>query len=186
MLPQNSSEYGNRSYRNSQIAPVQKSLKGRFSSGDDMGDRREFTRIPIPWDQSATFLRSGFRQFTVHLIDATPQGYSITCPERLTVGRGDLLQLRTSGGWVEVRVANVKPLGSDDFPAEYDCLLGLARVRDLGFGPDENWLVSLGPRSASILLAIAFLAALAIGGVFLSTSDHHWLHTVSRSLSWMR
>jgi hypothetical protein len=55
------------------------------------GERREFTRIPIPRDQSATLLRAGRREFNVHLIDATPQGYSVTCPEKLTVSRGDLL-----------------------------------------------------------------------------------------------
>jgi hypothetical protein len=83
-------------------------LRCRPGGGTMITDQREFSRIPIPLDQSATFLRAGLRQFTVDLIDASPVGFAVTCPERLEVKIGDIHQLRTSEGWLEVRVARIE------------------------------------------------------------------------------
>jgi hypothetical protein len=137
-------------------------------------ERREFTRIPIPWDQSATFLRAGLQQFTVHLVNALPQGYAVTCPRRLQVSRGDLLRLRTSEGWVEVRVAGMDPVSDETYPEEYDCILGLSRVRNLGYELDDNWIVAVGVRRASLLLAALVLTGALVGSVLLPQSQASW------------
>ena len=138
-------------------------------------ERREFTRLRIPRDQSATFLRAGLQQFTVHLIDATPQGFAVTCPERLEVSKGDTLQLRTSEGWVEVRVARIEPLeNEEDFPEEYDCFLGLQRVRALGYGPDEFVVTAGNPYLYLGGLILALMIGLVAGSVFLPQGKSAW------------
>jgi hypothetical protein len=124
-------------------------------------ERREFSRIPIPFGQSATFLRKGRQQFTVHLLNASPQGYAVTCPERLTVGQNDVLQLRTSEGWVEVRVARIEPFEvGTDIDDEFDCFIGLERLRDLGYGPDDAFVMAGNPRW---VLACGMALAFALG-----------------------
>ena len=138
-------------------------------------ERRNFTRIPIPWDQSATFLRSGLQQFTVHLINATPQGFAVTCPERLNVNKGDTLQLRTSEGWVEVRVARIEPFENDqDFPEEYDCYLGLQRLRELGYEPDNYFVTASNPRLFLCGLFLALVVAALAAAFFLPQSKSAW------------
>jgi hypothetical protein len=138
-------------------------------------ERRAFSRIPVPWDQSATFLRAGLRQFTVHLINASPHGFCVTCPERLGgVGLGTILQIRTSEGWIETRVANIEPLDGDKYPEEYDSALGLVRLRNLGYGPDDNWLVPIVSHHGSVLRAVAVIAGLVIAGMLLPQSKPVW------------
>src|SRR5436190_4877676 len=130
------------------------------------GERRKHFRVPIPLDQSATFLRAGRRQFTVHVINASPQGFAVTCPKSLDAGRGDILRLRLSEGWVEVRVANMDALEGDTYPEEYDCALGLIRLRSLGYGPDDDWVVSTRTQRPLLLLTATVLIGLLVGFVF--------------------
>ena len=135
------------------------------------GERREFSRIPIPFDQSATFLRAGIQQYTVHLIDATPQGYAVTCPERLNVSKGDVFQLRTSEGWVEVRVARIEPLDDTSrYDEEYDCFIGLQRLRHLGYAPDDIFVTAGSPRVLVLGLVVAIVIGLVTGAMFLPQS----------------
>src|SRR5688572_20609173 len=138
-------------------------------------ERRTWSRIPVPWDQSVTFLRAGLRQFTVHLINTSPQGFCVTCPERLkSVGVGTKLQLRTSEGWIEARIVNIEPLDGDKYPEEYDSALGLVRLRDLGYGPDDNWLVPIFSRRGAFLRAVAVLCGLVAASILLPHSKPAW------------
>jgi hypothetical protein len=145
-------------------------------AGEPMSkNRREFTRLRIPREQSATFLRAGLRQFTVHLIDATAQGFAVTCPARLEVCCGDTLQLRTSEGWIEVRVARVEPLeNSGEFSEEYDCFIGLQRVRALGFEPDDFVVTAGNPYLYFCGLFVALVLGLVLGIVLLPRSNATW------------
>jgi hypothetical protein len=133
-----------------------------------LSERRNLSRIPIPLAQSATLLRRGFAQFRVHLVDQSPTGFAITGPRRLNIQRGDLLQIRTNEGWIEVRLAHIGPLETDDYPADFDCILGVERVRNLGFGPDANWLAAVGPRRAMGLVAVAIFAGVLAGSLLLA------------------
>ena len=111
-------------------------------------ERREFSRIPIPLDQSGTFLRTGDEEFNVHLIDASPVGLALTCPERLEVKIGDIHRVRTSEGWLEARVVRIGPLpNGEEYPLEYDCLVRLERLRNLDNEPDHNFPVGMTGRA---------------------------------------
>jgi len=148
-------------------------------------ERREFTRVPIPRDQSATFLRAGIQQFTVHLMDATPQGFAVTCPERLTVSKGDILQLRTSEGWIEARVARLEPFEEHhDYDEEFDCFLGLERLRCLGYSPDGAFVTVYNPRILAIALGSALILLVALAWLVPRTSlwptVQSFLHSIPR------
>jgi len=136
-------------------------------------ERRESVRLPIPWDQSIAFLRKGRVQYSVQLIDTSRGGFAITCPERLTVNQGDLLRLRTSDGWFEVRVVNIKPLEEGAYPAAFDCSLGVLRLRDLHYGPDDEWVI-IDAHVKPLILAAVVLTALLTLSLLLPQSRAFW------------
>jgi hypothetical protein len=126
-------------------------------------ERRDALRIPIPSDEADTLMRAGVRQFKVHLLDMSRQGFAVTCPESLRVEKGEILRLRTTEGWYDVRVVRIEPIEEGRFPFEYDCFLGLERLEYLGYGPDHNWLASVGIGRASLLIGAAVLMGIVIG-----------------------
>src|SRR4051812_38395936 len=133
-------------------------------------EKREFSRIPIPLDQSGTLLRVGDEEFNVHLIDASPVGFALTCPKGLNVKIGDIYRVRTSEGWLEARVVRIGPLpNGEEYPAEYDCLVRLERLRDLDNEPDYDLPAAMTGRRAVLLLSAGVVLGLFLGGLL-----HFW------------
>src|SRR5262245_20674244 len=116
--------------------------------------RREYSRIPMPSEQSNTVVIARGSRLPVRMIDAAPFGYAFAGPATLKVSCGDHLKLLCMSEWIEVRVVRAEPLDQELF-------VGVARVRGLGtIPPDERWLLPFGGHLG--LWAVVFALALGI------------------------
>jgi hypothetical protein len=87
-------------------------------------DQRKSFRILAPDGQLQGVLCVGRRSTTVRIVDSSAGGFALASNETLPVKKGDLLRLRTSAGWHEVRIAR----------QEYytdGVLLGVERLADI-------------------------------------------------------
>jgi hypothetical protein len=118
-------------------------------------------------------LRAGLQQRSVHILDISATGFAVACPEDLKVFCGQLLKIRVTEGWYNVRVARIGPLEANDLPLEYDCALGLERLEYEGYGPDH---IATGRQLAVLLCGgtIAFAIAVTIGIAFPSVPMRTW------------
>jgi hypothetical protein len=87
-------------------------------------DQRKSFRILMPDGQEMGVLRAGRREVKVRIVDASAGGFALASNTILPVRRGDLLRLRTSAGWHEVRVARQESYTDGVF-------LGVERVSDI-------------------------------------------------------
>jgi hypothetical protein len=70
-------------------------------------------------------------------------------------------------------VVRIEPFAEQhDYPAEFDCYIGLEGLRTLGYGPDESPLS--GGRTIAFVFAIALVAGLIAGTIFLPQSQQVW------------
>ncbi|HEX5104727.1 MAG TPA: hypothetical protein VFV87_12990 [Pirellulaceae bacterium] len=99
-------------------------------------DHRKSFRIVSPEGQDRAALRVGLRTYNVRVTDFSAGGYALACSEALPVCRGDLLRLRTSGGWQEVQVVRQERFSDG-------VLLGVERVREIE-DPNPAGLVRSG------------------------------------------
>jgi hypothetical protein len=87
-------------------------------------DLRKSFRILVPDGQEQGLLRVGRREATVRVVDSSAGGFALACSKTLPVNRGDVLRLRTSAGWHEVRVVRQESYTDGVF-------MGVERLADI-------------------------------------------------------
>ena len=99
-------------------------------------DLRKSFRILVPEGQEQALLRVGRREATVRVVDSSAGGFALACNQTLPVCRGDVLRLRTSAGWHEVRVVRQESYTDGVF-------MGVERIAEI---TDPREMESLQPR----------------------------------------
>jgi hypothetical protein len=132
-------------------------------------DQRKSFRILVPDGQEQAVLKFGRRSLTVRMVDSSAGGFAVASPEALNVKRGDVLRLRTSAGWHEVRIVRLESF-SDGM------LIGLERLREIDdprqLQGTTSWLDSLflpsggefGGSTAVRLFTVGALAGAILAG----------------------
>jgi hypothetical protein len=129
-------------------------------------DQRAAFRFTVPLGQDQAVLRIGRKNISVRLINTSATGFLLACP-KLAVADGDVLQLRTSAGWSEIRIAFID--ANDE-----GCRLGVERVRDIVDARQRiDWVHLLflpyhqiGGAGGLIIMGGLLVALLAIGAPF--------------------
>ena len=132
-------------------------------------DQRKTFRILVPEGQEQAVLKVGRRSVTVRMVDSSAGGFAVASPGVLKVKRGEVLRLRTSAGWHEVRIVRLESF-SDGM------LIGMARMRDIDdprqLQGTTGWLDSLflpssgelGGSTAVRLFTVGALAGAILAG----------------------
>lgn len=132
-------------------------------------DQRKTFRILVPDGQLQAVLKVGRRAVTVRMVDSSAGGFAVASHEVLPVKRGDVLRLRTSAGWHEVRVVRQESF-SDGM------LIGVQRLKDIDdprqLQGTTGWLDSLflpssgelGGSTAVRLFTVGALAGAILAG----------------------
>jgi hypothetical protein len=135
-------------------------------------DQRASFRFSLPKGQDRAILRVGWRNFSARVLNASASGFLIACP-LLEISRGEVLWLRTTAAWTEIRVVFVEH-------GDEETRLGVERIRELEEALPETsaWSPFGGPESGGIVanvgnlvVAIGVLAVIVAGAVFL---HHQW------------
>ena len=140
-------------------------------------DQRKSFRILIPEGQVQAVLKVGRRAVTVRMVDSSAGGFAVASPEVLPVKRGDVLRLRTSAGWHEVRVVRQESFTDG-------MLIGVERLKDIDdprqLQGTTGWLDSLflppsgelgGPTAARTFTVGALAGAILAGFAWLVIHD---------------
>ena len=136
-------------------------------------DQRKSYRCPVAESQQTAELRVRRRRYAVRLYNESSGGFAALADRDPRVVAGDVVRLFTAAGGFEVRVAHVSRIepaarGGQDAPPVFR--IGLERLRDLAFSPDDqaapgSLLVSLGRRMLrpSGTLVVVGLTMLIVG-----------------------
>ena len=87
-------------------------------------EQRQSFRIRVPEELEQAVLRVGGRTVTVRMIDESAGGFAISSAKPISASQGEILRLRTSAGWHEVKVIHV-------VPCDNGVIVGLVRLQDL-------------------------------------------------------
>ena len=120
------------------------------------GDRRRWFRCIVLEGNDQALLRAGEQESVVRLTNTSAGGFAAICQDPLDVELGELLLMRTTVGWIEVRVVRLQVQGDRTH-------VGLERVRELGDRLKRSWLDMVGGRAGALMLAGALVVGLVLG-----------------------
>lgn len=147
-------------------------------------DQRRSFRCGVPEPHQEAELKIGWRCFPVSLFNESSGGFAAWMKGGPRVQVDDVLELRTTVGWFQVRVVYVSPVPaseSQDDSCGAAVRVGLQRLHDLRAKPDDEAVgrrkgfmpVGRG-RFSLVLMALALAIVLGVASVGTSIIHRHF------------